>query len=170
MTHNLAADNSGIDNPSETISFKEITAIDDAGYVVCAATSAGACDLAGPTDYPIGFTERSTFPAANIQMDPAKSADPVANYQIAIRALIPGQHAYLQLAPSNAAIAVGDKLAAASGANVGQVDKNSNVGTHYWTFAIALEAKDSSSGVTKNTGVTTQNVTIKCRIISPYYT
>jgi len=161
MAHNSPAENSGLSNPSESISYIEKTAVDDAGFVVKAATTAGYVDVTGAvTDYPIGYTVRDTTTPANVQ----SGGDPSANTRVSIQALIPGQEAYLQLAASNSAIAVGDKIAA--GAN-GQVDKAATSAT--FIMAIALEAKDATTGVTPLTGTTTTNVTIKVRIIPPYY-
>lgn len=163
MTHNSNATNSGLSNPAETISYVEITAVDDAGFVVKAATTAGCVDVTtAMTDIPIGYTFRDTTTPANVQ----SGGDPSANVRVGIQALINGQEAYLQLAPSNAAITPGDPIAATAN---GQVDKATNGGAHYFVIGVALEAKDASTGVAVNTGTTTTNQTIKVRIISPYY-
>lgn len=151
----------GLENPAQAISFTIVEAYATPGYLVKVHTTAGQMTgTAAVTDCPDGYTILSTVPATSQAIVNLVEGDALPGQFIGVQAPIPGQIAYLHLAPATVAVTIGNFLGPTT--SQGMVSPRNATGTVAagWAIAKALEAKDANAGA---------GAMIKCRIISPVY-
>lgn len=124
----------GVQSPA--VSFSANTAVTDAGILLKKNATSGEIELCGNDERPDGYAIKSTQNLAGTA---------VADVQVGMLPLIPGNVVEMVLAADNAEITIGENIeSAASGCVDGETAGTIHVG-------VALEAADALAGATEAT-------------------
>lgn len=151
----------GLENPAQAQSFTIVEAYSTPGYIVKVYTTEGqmtGCNTV--TSIPDGYTILSTVPATSQAIVNLVEGSALPGQYIGVQALIPGQTAYLHLAPATVAVAIGDLIGPTTTQGCVSPRNATGLTSAGIAFAKALEQKGANAGA---------GAMIKVRIIAPVY-
>lgn len=156
--------NHGLYNPAQAIAYTVVDACDYAGYLVHVTSTAGSVDCTDAiTDFPCGYTIKSTVPPTMQSMINWEEGDALTNQFIGVQALVPGQEAYLML---------GATIAVPCGSYCGPSSEDGmlapriaggTIGSAAVIMCVTMEAKGPTA-----TAATVGSV-VKVKILNPMY-